>query len=777
MAKKKVQETATDEVKVSNSELVYDDSSINVLEGLEAIRKRFDMYVGGKDSASFHLVKEVVDNSIDEVLNGFATIIKVEYFPKTNTVVIEDDGRGLPTGMNVKLKKPTIEVLFTHLHAGGKFNKNAFKVSGGKNGIGVKATNALSESLTVDSYHNGEHYTMSFEKGNVTKKLKKVGNTKKHGTKVTFTPDPEILGEYATLKPEMMIEELKKRAYINAGLKIEFKCGKDVTNIMFENGIEDYLKDVNTNPMSEIIGFELDQDGNNYQVVFNYANKTGESIMSFVNGINTSKGTHETGFKMGLTMAMTNYIKANNLLPKKFENLDIKGDDIREGLFAIINIKHTAPEFRGQVKDELSNTEVQGVLMSNTQEQTTEWLNKNPDVAKRIANRIIAFAKGRKAANDMKDKIVNINSGSSGLSFSASFTDCDSRDINENEIIIIEGKSAGGNVRNGRNPDIQAVFPLKGKPKNTFGATKVSILSNKELKELIKVIFGTTDIKNIKYENIRYGKIIILADADNDGYHIVCLLLNFFLEHFPQLIEDGRVYIALSPLYRVTKNGKFIYFKNDKEYDKFIVKEIGTKYDIKEMKLNKFIVDGKKFIEKFNIIKNKYHLDVEVLNTIENYNSVMEDIRNDDFIEALQELGLEVGKYDNGDLSVEGLVNDIWHNFIIDSNLEKDIKELSAVFKDLDVVTLINKKDNTETEDLYIYDVLDTLNKSTKFERVRFKGLGEADHEELEETTLDPAKRDMIQITVEDMEKAKETNKLFFGANADLRKEFIHANL
>ena len=429
-----------------------------------------------------------------------------------------------------------------------------------------------------------------------------------------------------------------------------------------------------------------------------------------------------------------------------------------------------------QVKDELSNNDVLGELKKVTQEQTLDWLNDNPDIAKKIASRVVAFAKGRKDANTIKDKIVRVNSGSSGLSFSASFSDCDIRDIDKNEVIIIEGKSAGGNVRNARDADIQAVFPLRGKPLNSYNSSNSRILLNNEFKELIKIIFGTTDIKNINYEDIRYGKIIALADADDDGFHIVCLLLTFFHEHFIRLIEDGRIYIALSPLYRITKNGKFIYFKNDKEYDNFIVKEIGSKYSVKEIGLKELIVTGKEFTNKYSIIQSKYHLDKDILNLIENYYTVTQDISSKEIIKDLKDAGLTV-EATNNQLKVEGLYNDVWHNFIIDKTFQKDIKGLSEVFPNLDVVTLVNKKTNTTEEDLYIFDVLETLNNSTKFERVRFKGLGEADAEELFETTLDPNNRDLIKVGLDDFNGAGEITKILFGKNADLRKDFINENL
>ncbi|ALN97756.1 DNA topoisomerase [Bacillus phage vB_BpuM-BpSp] len=503
---------------VAKKQMEYNEDSIVVLEGLEGIRTRFDMYVGGKDTASFHLVKEVVDNSIDEVLNDFATKINVEYIEKDNKIIIEDDGRGLPVEKHKKLKKPTIEILFTEIHSGGKFDKNSFKVSGGKNGVGVKATNALSESLIVESFYKGHHYKIEFSRGKVVKPLEKLGTTKKSGTKVTFIPDSTIFGDYAKLDPNILKEELDKRTYINAGLTINFKYGKEKLKFYHENGIKDYLTALNDDPLSDIIEFKFDdKDLNNYHVVFNYANKDEEHIKSFVNGIATSKGTHETGFKTGLTTAILEYIRSNNLLNKKNEKLEIKGEDIRSGLFTIINLKHTLPEFKSQTKDELSNTDVIGVMKVKTHESTLDWLNKNPESAKKICNRIIAFAIGRKEANAIKDKIIKVNSGSSGLSFMASFYDCDNRDINENEIIVIEGKSASGNVRNARDANIQAVFPLRGKPLNSYNSNHAKILQNKEYKELIKVMFGSTDLKNINYETLRYGKLVILSDADDDG--------------------------------------------------------------------------------------------------------------------------------------------------------------------------------------------------------------------------------------------------------------------
>jgi DNA gyrase subunit B len=762
--------------KAAAKKSTYTDSSITVLEGLEAIRKRFDMYVGGKDSAANHLVNEVVDNSIDEVLNGYATKILVEYFPKDNRIVIEDDGRGLPTGIHPGKKKPTIEVLFTNLHAGGKFDKNSFKVSGGKNGIGVKATNALSEDLLVESFHNGEHYSMRFSKGKVTEKLKKIGNTKKHGTKVSFVPDSEIFEEFAKLKPEVIKDKLNQRAYINAGLVIEYKEGKEVTTFVHEKGIEDYLEDINTNPMSDPIGFSFsDSKGNEYQVVLNYANESSENILSFVNGITTSKGTHETGFKTGMTTAMLEYIKKNKLLPKKFEKVEIKGEDVRSGLYAIINLKHVAPEFRGQVKDELSNSDVMGALRTATNENVTEWMEKNPAVAKRICDRIVAFAKGRNDAIAKREKIVSVSSSNSGLTFMASFVDCESNDISENEIIVIEGKSAGGSVKGSRDSKLQAVFPLRGKPKNTYGLSTGKILANRELNELIKVIFGTNDLKNIDYEKIRYGKIILLADADDDGYHIVSLLLTFIYKHFPQLIEDGRVYIALSPLYRVSMGGKFYYFKNDKEYDQFLIKEIGKRYKIdSNITLAKFIKNGVKYQRTFNTIQNRYNLGEDILSALENYSNAGYDLNGQEVFDMFNsDTDLQATRLKNGQMFVQGIQGDLWHNFTMDEAIVRDIESLSKIYGDLDLISYTDKKTKEQFEEEYFYETLDKFNNSVKFERTRFKGLGEANSDEIFETTINPEDRDLIQVTIDDMESAGEITTTLFGPNEDLRKEFI----
>jgi DNA gyrase subunit B len=755
----------------------YSDDSIQVLEGLEGIRKRFDMYVGGKDSAAFHLVKEIIDNSIDEVLNGHATRIKVWYLEKENRVVIEDDGRGLPTGMHPKMKRPTIEVLFTHLHAGGKFDKESFKVSGGKNGIGIKATNALSSELLVDSFYNGEHYQMTFSRGKVVEELKKISNTKKRGTRVSFIPDTEILGKYAKLNPEMMGEELDLRAYINAGLEIDFINGSEEKTYVHENGIRDFLNDINTDPMTNVVEYDFDdENGNNYQIVFNYANGVDEHIRSFVNGIVTSKGTHETGFRAGLTTAMLDFIKKHDLLTKQQASLDIKGEDVREGLYAIINLKHTAPEFRGQVKDELSNSDVTGIVRARTHSEFTDWLESNPAKGKELARRVIAFAKGRKDAATMKSKIIKVNSGSSGLAFDPSFDDCTSNDISENEIFVIEGDSAGGNVSQGRDPKTQAVFPLRGKPLNTYGLSYAKLLSNKEIRELFKVLFGTTDINKIKDMLPRYGLFLILADADDDGYHIASLLLAFIAEYAPQLIEQKRVRVVQSPLYRVRKGSNYIYFKNDKEYDKFLVKEIGEKYGVSEIDLGELISKGKEYTAKFNLISNRYSISEDIMNMLENYQTALETLDSEDLEADLRDMGLEVTRTEEG-IKIEGLQGDVWHSVTLGGAVAKEIEELAAIFPENDVLTLTDKKTGEIKEDQYVYNVLEVLNSSVKFVRERFKGLGEANFEELKQTTLHPRKRDEIIVTMEDIEQVREKNKLFFGNNADLRKDFIQEHL
>lgn len=747
----------------------YTGENIDILEGLQAIRVRPDMYVGGKDGAVFHIFKEVIDNAVDEYLNGYSTYINVELDTKLNKVRIEDNGRGIPVDIHPKEKIPTMQVLFTKMHSGGKFDKKSFKISGGKNGIGVKATNALSSYLKIFSVRDGYMYSMEFAEGKVVKELKKEKNTTKlkHGSIIEFIPDSKLMGDYSEFNIDEIRNNLELRTYCNAGLKAMLKVNKDTYEYYHENGMIDYLELKNKDPFSDVVYFDsTDDEGNSYEITFNYGNSANEHFESFVNGINTSKGVHETGFKMGLTSAFLDYIKKNKLLPKKYEGLDIKGEDVRHGIVCLINLKLMSPEYRGQTKDELSNPEVLGVVKKLSYDSISDYLNKYPNDAKKLINRIVMFANGRIEANRIKDKVINISNSSAGLSLSTNLTDCTSDDPAEREIFIVEGKSASGNIKNSRLPKTQAVFPLRGKPLNSYGLKNSSILANVEFRELIKIIFGTTDINNINYDNVRYHRINILSDADTDGQHIQSLLTLFLYTHFKPLLEMGYVYVGMPPKYRCLISGKYVYFKSDRDLYKYMTTHINKRYAInnKGLTINHILEykDSFKIMYRNTIIH--YTMSNNVLNTL-----IENDIKDASRI-IKDEFNLDVEKD-----HVFGLYDNNWHDFYLSDELVDDINKLRRIFN-IDMMSINDKKDKVDIE-CSLIDGIKILEDQFNYKLDYFKGLGEADPEELFDTTLDPETRDMIRLNVSDFEGTDDNMKILFGNNPETRKVFIKNNI
>ena len=745
----------------------YNDSKIKVLKGLEGIRQRYDMYAGSKDTVSLHMVKEAIDNSIDEFMNGFSTFVEVNYDLDKNKITITDDGRGLPIGIHPTEKIPTIEVLFGSLHASGKFDKNSFKVSAGKNGIGTKVLNALSKSLIVTSIRDGYKYTMEFSKGKTISKLKKAkNNTKlKHGTIISFIPDEEILDEFVTINEDDIIKNLEERSYCNAGCKLIYK-NNNKKELIFkhENGIEDLLNSLNKDPFSKPLSYVYEDNGNRFEVVMSYSNGTDEIIRSFVNGLVTSSGTHEQGFKSGLTKAVNTYIKQNDLLKKNEKDLEIKGEDVRTGLVAIINTFIQKPTFKGQVKDVLSNTEVNGFMNKITNIEFTEFLNSNENEAKKIINRIISFSKGRENANKYRNNIVKLSNNNSGLKLSSKFTDCISNNPEEKELFICEGDSAEGNIKETRDPKFQAIIPLRGKCKNSFSITDKKLLENKEYNELVKIIFGHTDIKNINYEkDVQFHNIIITSDSDDDGKHIENLLLLFFWKHFRPLIEKGYVYLALPPKYRSSINGKFIYFKNDIELAKYIDNQIKDKIKITD---NKFKL---KEILKY---KNIY---MEIIEYIFEEINISENIFNK-WIKS-EDLGLNIKKKVlSNDINYIGIDEGKWNSFK-DKELRNFYNELllsNEIPKNIADIISINIVYNEKEMNVTLLELFKLVDKISHLNLGYFKGLGEASAKELYDTTIDPNKRDLIQINSSNINQVDEMLSTFFSTNkTNKRKEII----
>ena len=558
---------AKPEPKKSNGD--YQADSIQVLKGLEAVRRRPAMYIGSVSSRGLHhLVYEVVDNSVDEALAGYCTQIDVTIH-QDNSITVADNGRGIPVDVHKTEKKPGVEVALTVLHAGGKFDKNTYKVSGGLHGVGVSVVNALSEKLEVWVERDGKRHHMAFAKGDTTKKLEVVGKAKSTGTTVWFKPDSGIFTEtrfdYATLA-----NRLRELAFLNKGLTItlkdERKGGKSET-FFYKGGLTEFVKWLlgNRKPLHQkVITFEATREGVEVEGAVQYDDQYGENTFTFVNNINTHEGgTHLTGFKSALTRTINEWAKKDGLLKK--EEFTLSGDDVREGLTCVIHVKVKDPQFEGQTKTKLGNSEVEGIVKSVVNEALGDFFDKNPSVARAIIAKAISAARAREAARKARE-LVRRKNAMEGSLLPGKLADCSLTDPKLCEMYLVEGDSAGGSAKQGRDRSFQAILPLRGKILNVQKARIDKILSNEEIRTMITAI-GTGVGEDFKIEDARYHKIIIMTDADVDGAHIRTLLLTFFYKEMKALLDAGYIYIAQPPLYRVAKGKEEFYAYDEKERD------------------------------------------------------------------------------------------------------------------------------------------------------------------------------------------------------------------
>ena len=548
----------------------YTGEDIRVLEGLDGVRLRPAMYIGstGKEGLH-HLVYEVVDNSVDEALAGICNLIKITIH-KDNSITVEDNGRGIPVDMNKQFKKTALELVLTKLHAGGKFDKKAYMISGGLHGVGISVVNALSEKLKVQVKRQGNIYEQEYKRGKTLDKLKQTGKTKDTGTTVFFVPDKEI---FSTLEFDFntLATRLKEIAFLNAGLKIilndERKNKKE--EFHYTGGLVEFVKWLNKTKEaihSKPIYFKKSTDHTIIEISIQYNSGYQENIFGFVNTINTVEGgTHISGFKTALTRVINDYAKKQNIL--KTGNLT--GDDVREGLTAIVSIKIPEPQFEGQTKTKLGNSEVKGYVDSVVSSALSDFFEENPAIAKKIVNKAAESAKARNAAKKARDLVRRKSAfGLSGLP--GKLADCSSKKKDKTELYLVEGESAGGSAKQARNKEIQAILPLKGKILNVEKAAPVKVLSSEEIINLITAI-GTGVGEEFNLEKLRYNKIIIMTDADVDGQHIKTLLLTFFFRFMPHLIDNGSVYVAVSPLYKLRKKTDH-YVYSEEELKKLTVK-------------------------------------------------------------------------------------------------------------------------------------------------------------------------------------------------------------
>lgn len=553
----------------------YDAGNIRVLEGLEPVRLRPGMYIGSTSSRGLHhLVYEVVDNSVDEALAGRCDYIKVS-ISRDNVVSVEDDGSGIPVKEHPTTHKSTLETVLTVLHAGGKFDDSAYKVSGGLHGVGVSVVNALSEYLIAEVKRDGHIYKMEFAKGEVTKDIEIVGDTKETGTKITFKPDAEIF-DTTVFERQVLENRFREMAFLNRGVEIIFEDKREdfETSFKFDGGISEFVSFLNRNkdPIMDMIPhFDGSQEGVEVEFAFQYTDGYNENILSYANNIQTPEGgTHLSGLRSSLTRTVNDYARKYNYIKENEDNL--QGEDIREGITAIISVKISEPQFEGQTKSKLGNSEVRGVVDSYVSENLAAFLEENPKPAKSIIDKALASRRAREAARKARD-LTRKRSILDSATLPGKLADCQSTDIGENEIFIVEGNSAGGSAKGGRDNRIQAILPLRGKIMNVEKAHLDRVLNSEEIKNMITA-FGTGIGKEFDISKLRYGKIIIMTDADVDGAHIRTLLLTFFYRYMKDLIDEGHIYVALPPLYRISQGKKERYVYSDEEKDKYI-KELG----------------------------------------------------------------------------------------------------------------------------------------------------------------------------------------------------------
>ena len=638
----------------------YSAESIKVLEGLEAVRKRPAMYIGDVGKRGLHhLVYEVVDNSIDEALAGHCTRITV-YFNKDGSVTVEDNGRGIPVDMHKDEKKPAVEVVMTVLHAGGKFDKDTYKVSGGLHGVGVSVVNALSDWLWVEVKRDGKVYKQDYKIGATQNKLKEIGKTKKSGTKVCFLPDSSVFNT-TLFEYDIIAERLRELAYLNQGLEINLKDLREGEgqndSFRFKGGLSDFVKylDEKNNPLHNKVITVTKEDGEiPVDVALRYGNTYNDNILTFVNNINTIEGgTHLSGFRSALTRAMNNHASKNNLIKtKKTEKLSLTGEDFREGLTAIISVKVPEPQFEGQTKTKLGNGEVKGLVDKVVYEGILDFLEENPSIGRKVIEKALLAARSRSAAKKARE-LIRRKSALGSSSLPGKLADCSNKDPVFCELYLVEGDSAGGSAKQGRDRKNQAILPLRGKVINSEKARVDKLLSNNEIQSIITALgtgFGGGDNEageksagDFNIEKIRYHKIIIMTDADVDGSHIRTLLLTFFYRKMRQLIDGGYLYLAMPPLYRLHQGKKAYYAYDDNERD------------------------------------------------------------------------------------------------LITERMKKD-------------------------------------NKTTKIGLQRYKGLGEMNPEQLWDTTMDPEKRTLLQVTVESAEAAAVTFQNLMGSDVEARRSFIEKN-
>ena len=551
----------------------YTAKDITVLEGLDPVRKRPGMYIGGVGTAGLHhLVWEILDNAVDEAMNGFASSIVLTLHRDGSSITISDDGRGIPVDRHRSTKKSALEVIFTVLHAGGKFEHGSYKTAGGLHGVGASVVNALSAELRASVKREGTVWEMAFKRGKPTRPLTKAGAARGSGTTVFFRPDPTIFPK-VEFDPATIRERLEVASYIHKGVRVTFENETDRTKEVFqhEEGLSDYLKKIvaerNARPVHEVAFVQARESEPRLDLVLQWTEATDEHVRSYVNGIPTgSGGTHENGLRAGLGKAVRNYIDTHALSPK---GVTLVAEDIREGLTGVVSIFIKEPQFQGQTKDRLNNPELTSAIDSAVRPALEHWLNHNRSIAEAIVGRVILAARAREASRAAQAEVTRKTATSGRLNLPGKLSDCTGAGREDSELFVVEGDSAGGSAKQGRDRARQAILPLRGKVMNTEGLTLAKVLENKELADLVTAL-GCGVGRSFDLGRLRYGKVVILADADSDGHHIATLLLTFLYRHIPQLISRRKVFLAQPPLYRIDVGKETHWALDDADRDRIL---------------------------------------------------------------------------------------------------------------------------------------------------------------------------------------------------------------
>lgn len=786
----------------------YTADSITVLEGLAAVRMRPAMYIGSTDGRGLHhLVYEVVDNSIDEAMAGFCTKITVRLLVD-GSCSVADNGRGIPVDMHPKEGKPAVEVVMTKLHAGGKFDNDSYKVSGGLHGVGVSCVNALSESLEVTIRRDGHRYRQRYSRGVPQEPLQTIGESEKHGTTVVFKPDEEIF-EVTEFSYEYLRKRFEELAYLNKGLEIEFidERNDKSESFHFDGGIYQFVKDLNSGEggIHGIVYGDGENQGIMVEFALQYNAGYKENVLTFANNIRTKEGgTHLAGFKTALTRAINAYMK-NSEQAKKYK-MTLSGDDVREGLTAVVSVKLPSPQFEGQTKTKLGNSEVAGLVAGVVYEKLNTFFEENPKDIKLIIDKAVDAARARDAARKAKD-LVRRKGALSDNSLPGKLADCQSKDPADSELYIVEGDSAGGSAKQGRNPTTQAILPLRGKILNVERTRFDKMLNNKEIKALITamgagigLVGGETDIDMSK---LRYHTIVIMTDADVDGAHIRTLLLTFFFRQYRELIDNGHLYIAQPPLYRAHSSKFERFIKDDAELKDFLLERISK--DVTVTAASGASFEGGEVIGLYNRIDSVFARikDAEnagiheglFLSFLEYKDKLLPEWFTDSGNEhvAAFRAWLDERGYSFAVNQEETELEQRTWIFFQDANGHKtriapdlfNSRMYNQAFKTLRELrdtcgeftfTVARKEEKTVVEGIFPLNarLMEEGRKGINIQR--YKGLGEMNPEQLWETTMNPENRVFLQVAVEDAEEANEAFEQLMGDRVEPRRDFIERN-